>query len=130
MLKEASSEYLDEMTEIRILQMLLTFLDPQTIQLSKEFVNLVLICCFQIFDTKSLAVKSTIQATLKQLFNIIMDRFLSDCKEAIPYEKQRDIFSVRKHGIQMTPEEQTEIVDLFKQKFAQGGIYQIVYELV
>ena len=30
-LKEASSEFLDEMTEIRILQMLLTFLDPHTI---------------------------------------------------------------------------------------------------
>ena len=36
-LKDASSEFLDEMTEIRILQMLLTFLDPHTIQLSKEF---------------------------------------------------------------------------------------------
>lgn len=60
MLREASSEYLDEMTEIRILQMLLTFLDPQTMQLSKDFVNLVMVCCFQIFDTKSLAVKSTI----------------------------------------------------------------------
>ena len=41
-LKEASSEVLDEMTEIRILQMLLTFLDPHTIQLSKEFVTLVM----------------------------------------------------------------------------------------
>ena len=46
MLREASSEYLDEMTEIRILQMLLTFLDPQTMQLSKDFVNLVMVCCF------------------------------------------------------------------------------------
>lgn len=59
-LKEASSEILDEMTEIRILQMLLTFLDPHTIQLSKEFVTLVMQCCFQMMDTKSLAVKSTI----------------------------------------------------------------------
>ena len=41
-LKEASSDVLDEMTEIRILQMLLTFLDPHTIQLSKEFVTLVM----------------------------------------------------------------------------------------
>ena len=45
-LKDASSEFLDEMTEIRILQMLLTFLDPHTIQLSKEFTNLVMQCCF------------------------------------------------------------------------------------
>ena len=45
-LKEASLEILDEMTEIRILQMLLTFLDPHTIQLSKEFVTLVMQCCF------------------------------------------------------------------------------------
>ena len=64
-LREASSEPLDEMTEIRILQMLLTFLDPHTIQLSKEFVALVMQSCFQMMDTKSLAVKSTIQATLK-----------------------------------------------------------------
>lgn len=41
-LREASTELLDEMTEIRILQMLLTFLDPHTIQLSKEFVTLVM----------------------------------------------------------------------------------------
>lgn len=105
MLREASSEYIDEMTEIRILQMLLTFLDPHTIQLSKEFVNLVLQCCFQVFDTKSLAVKSTIQATLKQLFTIILDRFIAECKEAIPPEKHRDIFSAKKRGVQVTPEE-------------------------
>ena len=60
MLKNASSEGIDEMTEIRILQMILTFLDPKKIQFTKEFVNLVIVCCFQILDTKSLAVKSTI----------------------------------------------------------------------
>ena len=59
-LKDASQEILDEMTEIRILQMLLTFLNPHTIQLTKEFVTLVMQCCFQMMDTKSLAVKSTI----------------------------------------------------------------------
>ena len=59
-LKDASSEPLDEMTEIRILQMLLTFLDPHTIQLSKEFVILVMQSCFQMMDIRSLAVKSTI----------------------------------------------------------------------
>ena len=30
-LRDASAEFLDEMTEIRVLQMLLTFLDPHTI---------------------------------------------------------------------------------------------------
>lgn len=86
-LKDASMEILDEMTEIRILQMLLTFLDPHTIQLSKEFVTLVMQSCFQMMDTKSLAVKSTIQATLKQLFTIILERFVEMCKEAIPVPK-------------------------------------------
>ena len=67
--------------------MLLTFLDPHTIQLSKEFTSLVMQCCFQMMDTKSLAVKSTIQATLKQLFTIILERFVDGCKEAIPVDK-------------------------------------------
>lgn len=58
-------EILDEMTEIRILQLLLTFLDPHSIQPSRQFVSLVMQSCFQMMDTKSLAVKSTIQATLK-----------------------------------------------------------------
>lgn len=79
-LKEACSDVLDEMTEIRILQMLLTFLDPHTIQLSKEFVTLVMQCCFQMMSTKSFAVKSTIQATLKQLFTIILEQFVDGCK--------------------------------------------------
>ena len=50
-------------------------------------------------DTKSLAVKSTIQATLKQLFTIVLERFVENCKEAIPVEKRRDIFSIKKHGV-------------------------------
>ena len=62
-------------------------------------------CCFQMMDTKSLAVKSTIQATLKQLFTITLERFVEGCKEVIPSEKQRDIFSPKKHGAQFTPEE-------------------------
>lgn len=75
MLKDASEILIDEMTEIRILQMILTFLDPTKLQMSKEFANLVVLCCCQMFDTKSFAVKSTIQATLKQLFTIILDEF-------------------------------------------------------
>ena len=55
--------------------------------------------CFQMMDTKSLAVKSTIQATLKQLFTIVLERFVENCKEAIPVEKRRDIFSIKKHGV-------------------------------
>ena len=60
-----------------------------------------------------------------------MDRFIADCKEAIPFEKHRDIFSTRKRGIQITPEEQGELVELFKQKFSGGGtICQIVHEII
>jgi len=39
MLREATSEPIDEMTQIRVLQLLLTFLDPKSTVLSKEFVN-------------------------------------------------------------------------------------------
>jgi hypothetical protein len=42
MLRLASSEPIDEMTQIRVLQLLLAFLDPKTIVLSKELVNSVL----------------------------------------------------------------------------------------
>jgi len=78
MLREASSEPLDEMTQLRVLQLLLAFLDPKTIVLSKELVNAVLQCCFQMFETKQNAVKSTIQATLKTLLTLITERFVSD----------------------------------------------------
>lgn len=84
MLRDASSETIDEMTEIRILQMILTFLDPTKVQLSKEFTNLVVDCCFQILDSKSYAVKSTIQATLRQLFSIIVDSFNTMVSQATP----------------------------------------------
>jgi hypothetical protein len=62
MLKFASGENIDEMTQIRVLQMLLTFLDPKKegVMLSKEFTNLVLSCCFQMFESKSNPVKSSI----------------------------------------------------------------------
>lgn len=79
MLQEASSDLSDEMTQIRVLQLLLTFLDPKTTVLSKEFVNSVLQCCFQMFETKSNAVKSTIQATLKTLTTLITDKFNEAC---------------------------------------------------
>jgi hypothetical protein len=45
MLKDASEILIDEMTEIRILQLILTFLDPSKLQMSKEFANLVVLCC-------------------------------------------------------------------------------------
>jgi len=41
MLKEGSAENVDEMTQIKILQILLIFLNPNTLRLSKEFVDLV-----------------------------------------------------------------------------------------
>lgn len=42
MLREASAEQIDEMTQIRVLQLLLAFFDPKTIVLSKELVNAAL----------------------------------------------------------------------------------------
>jgi len=60
MLRDATSESVDEMTEIRILQLILSFLDPTKISLSKDLANLVVVCCFQLLETKSFAVKSTI----------------------------------------------------------------------
>lgn len=97
MLREASAELIDEMTQIRVLQLLLTFLDPKTTVLSKELVNSILQCCFQMFDTKSNAVKSTIQATLKTLMTLITDTFILDCKHTgvpshtTPQEKQKPL---------------------------------------
>ena len=116
-LKEASMDNLDEMTEIRILQMLLTFLDPHSIQPSRQFVTLVMQSCFQMMDTKSLAVKSTIQATLKQLFTIVLERFVENCKQTIPVERHRDIFTAKKHGAQFTPEEFGELSELLRSHF-------------
>lgn len=69
-----------------MLQLLLSFLDPKTTVLSKEFVNSVLQCCFQMFETKSNAVKSTIQATLKTLTTLITDTFLQQCRSNSPSE--------------------------------------------
>jgi hypothetical protein len=69
-----------------VLQLLLSFLDPKTTVLSKEFVNSVLQCCFQMFETKSNAVKSTIQATLKTLTTLITDTFLQQCRSNSPSE--------------------------------------------
>ena len=80
--------------------MLLTFLDPKTTILSKEFVNTVLQCCFQMFDTKSNAVKSTIQATLKTLFNLILDTFESECERVL----QADLMPILEvHPSKMRP---------------------------
>ena len=130
-LAEASSDYLDEMTEIRVLQMLLTFLDPHTIQLSKEFVHLVIQCCFQIFDTKSLAVKSTIQATLKQMFTIVLDRFVDECRKALPVDKHRNIFSEVKHGGLMEQEDVNETMEILRVHFQDGdNIYLVVLDII
>lgn len=65
-----------------MLQLLLTFLDPKTTVLSRELVNSILQCCFQMFETKSNAVKSTIQATLKTLMTLMTDTFTIECKKA------------------------------------------------
>ena len=68
---------------------------------------------------------------MKQLFSIILERFVDECKEGIPRQNHFDIFSVKKHGAQFTPEQVTEISDLLRAKFAGGdSIYIIVREIV
>jgi len=42
MLRDASMENCDEMTQIKILQILLIFLNPHTLRLSQDFVDLAL----------------------------------------------------------------------------------------
>lgn len=79
MLKEATSLLDEEMSQIRVLQLLLTFLDPKVALMSSEFVDAILTCCFQMFETKSNAVKSTIQATLKTLLTFVTDSFNQLC---------------------------------------------------
>lgn len=50
----ASDETLEEMAQIKILQIVMIFLDPnQSDKISKKFVNLVLKTCFQMFETKN-----------------------------------------------------------------------------
>ena len=68
-------------------------------------------------DTKILAVKSTIQATLKQLFTIVLERFVENCKETIPIEKHRDIFTAKKHGAAFTQDEFAELSELLRSHF-------------
>ena len=68
-------------------------------------------------DTKSLAVKSTIQATLKQLFTIVLERFVENCKETIPIENHRDIFTAKKHGAAFTQDEFAELSELLRSQF-------------
>jgi hypothetical protein len=43
MMREASAENVDEMTQIKILQILLIFLNPHSLRLSKDFVDLVIL---------------------------------------------------------------------------------------
>jgi hypothetical protein len=85
MLKDGSGSAqengVDEMTQIRILQILLIFLNPKTLRLSKELVDLILCCIFNLFTSKSNAVRSTIQATLRQLFSIIFSQFVQTCQD-------------------------------------------------
>jgi hypothetical protein len=108
MLREATSEPIDEMTQIRVLQLILTFLDPKTTVLSKDFINSILQCCFQMFDTKSNAVKSTIQATLKTLLTLMTDTFNECC---------------RTNGISAGKTDDCGKVELSK-------IYEVIYDLL
>ena len=61
----------------------------------------------------------------------MLERFIEGCKEAIPPEQRRDIFSVMKHGVQFTQEEVTNITDILRAKFQDGdSIYVVVREIV
>ena len=71
------------MTQIRVLQLLLTFLNPTTTVLSKELVNSIVQCCFHMVETKSNAVRSTIQASLKQLVSLVTDQFNAEPESII-----------------------------------------------
>ena len=61
----------------------------------------------------------------------MLERFIEGCREAIPPERRRDIFSVMKHGVQFTQEEVANITDMLRAKFQDGdSIYVVVREIV
>ena len=107
--------------------MLLTFLDPKGLQLSIEFVNCVLQCCFQLFESKSNAVKSTIQATLRQLYTIVFEAFLASCSSVVPPEIANKVFH-RKH-MQLKRDEE-EILQKSLLGLTNSVEYKVVYDLI
>jgi hypothetical protein len=65
-------------------------LNPQTIHLTENLVNNVLIICFKMFGNKSFNIKNTVSALLKQLVSISFD-FLDKFLKPIIEKKIRQI---------------------------------------
>lgn len=91
MLRESATESTEEMALLKILQTMMTYLNPSTISLSVQFVNEVMQTTLQISEHKSKAVKSISQAMTRQLITILLDKFISECKQKIP--THQDFFS-------------------------------------
>lgn len=48
-------------------------------------------CSFSLFYSKSNPVKSTIQATLRQLMTIVMEAFVHRCRQVPGFEESADL---------------------------------------
>ena len=60
---------IDEMVQIKMLQTLMLFLDPKSIQIDRQVIKLILVCIFKLYESPSSLVKNTALATLRQLFS-------------------------------------------------------------
>lgn len=113
--QEQSAPQLDEMQHLKILQILMIFLDPnQSDKISKRFVNHVLKICFQLFDLRTsksasnssgassmhggtaafgnVAIRSTLQASLRQLLCMVLDSFNQEVDKIIGDELFKEAF--------------------------------------
>lgn len=77
------------------------------------------------FYSKSNAVKSTIQATLRQLFTIVFDKLVAKCKEVAENE---DFFDSRRR-LYLSAEERSKIMSKLK-SVESDVIFKITMELI
>lgn len=67
----------EEMVQIKLLQIIMLFLDPKNWQIDRQLIKLILVCIFKLYETNSSLVKNTALATLRQLFSLIFEKLNS-----------------------------------------------------
>ncbi len=77
-LKLCKSERLDEMGQIKVIQVVMQFVTPKNIQWEKQFVNDVIMTILRIYSENSPLVKMTIVSCLWQILNMIIEAHIKD----------------------------------------------------
>ena len=99
-------------------------LNPQTIYLSENLVNNVLIICFKMFGNKSFNIKNTVSALLKQLVSISFD-FLDKLLKPIIDKKNRQIQeNMSKRELIKSTEAITDNIVIHQEKNEENGIIE------